>query len=62
MDFFGIMFFSVYGGIMAVFGAGYYHFVFGVETTKRELAEAKVKLAAMEAADKDAAQKLKRAG
>jgi hypothetical protein len=55
------MFFSVYGGIMAVFGAGYYHFVSGVEKTKRELAEAKEKIAAMEAAGKDAAQKIKRA-
>jgi hypothetical protein len=42
------MFFSVYGGIMAVVGAGYYHFAFGVEKTKRELAEAKEKIAAME--------------
>jgi hypothetical protein len=61
VDFFGIMFFSVYGGIMAVFGAGYYHFAWGVGKMKRELAEAKVKLAAMEATEKDAAQKLKQA-
>jgi hypothetical protein len=42
------MFFSVYGGIMALFGAGYYHFAFGVEKTKRELAEAKEKIASLE--------------
>jgi hypothetical protein len=46
--FIGIVFFSVYGGIMALFGAGYYHFVWRVEKTKRELAEAKEKLAALE--------------
>jgi hypothetical protein len=62
VDFFGVMFFSVYGGIVALFGAGYYHFAWGVGKMERELAEAKVKLAAMEAAEKDAAQKLKRAG
>jgi hypothetical protein len=48
LDFFGFMFFWVYGAFCAVFGAGYYHFAFGVEKTKRELAEAKEKIAALE--------------
>jgi hypothetical protein len=48
MEFFGIMFFSVYGGIMALFGAGYYHFAFGVGKTKCDLAEAKEKIARLE--------------
>ncbi len=59
--FIGITFFSVYGAGCALFGAGYYHFAWGVGKMKRELAEAKVKLTAMEAAEKDAAQKLKQA-
>ena len=44
----GITFFSVYGAGCALFGAGYYHFVWRVEKTKHELAEAKEKLAALE--------------
>ena len=48
MDVFGLMIFWVYGAVCALFGAGYYHFVGGVEKTKRELATAKEKLAALE--------------
>lgn len=45
---FGITFFSVYGGIMALFGAGYYHVVGGVGQMKQELANAKEKVAVLE--------------
>ncbi len=61
MEIFGLVFFIFFANVCAVIGAVYYHFAWGVETMKRELAEAKVKLTAMEAAEKDAAQKLKQA-
>jgi hypothetical protein len=48
MDLFGLVFFVLFAHVSAVIGAAYYHFAFGVEKTKRELAEAKEKLAAME--------------
>ncbi len=48
MDFVGIIFFSLYAGICALFGAGYYHFAWGVGTMKRELAEAREKLTALQ--------------
>jgi hypothetical protein len=48
MDIFGLVFFVLFAWVCAVFGAGYYHFAFGVEKTKRELAEAKEKIARLE--------------
>lgn len=48
MDLFGLVFFILFANISAVIGAAYYHFAFGVGKTKRELAEAKEKLAALE--------------
>lgn len=48
MDFFGVIFFVLFAWVCAVFGAGYYHFAWGVGKMKRELAEAKGKIAALE--------------
>ena len=48
MDLFGLVFFVLFGWVSALFGAGYYHVVSGVGKMKRELAEAREKIAAME--------------
>ncbi len=61
VEIFGLLFFILFANVSAVVGAAYYHFAWGVGKMKRELAEANERIAAMEAAGKDAAQKLKRA-
>lgn len=48
MDLFGLLFFGVFSNVFAVIGAAYYHFAWGVGKMKRELAEAREKIAAME--------------
>jgi HAMP domain-containing protein len=45
---FGLGFFVLFAWVCAVFGAAFYHFAWGVGKMKRELAEAREKIAAME--------------
>jgi hypothetical protein len=48
MDIFGLVFFILFANFSAVIGAAYYHFAWGVGKMKRELAEAKEKIARLE--------------
>jgi hypothetical protein len=48
MEIFGPVFFVLFANVSAVIGAAYYHFAWGVGKMKRELADAKEKLAALE--------------
>jgi len=48
VEIFGLVFFILFANVSGVIGAAYYHFAWGVGNMKRELAEAKEKIARLE--------------